>query len=811
MTTDEKNDLLLNLEEKYQKEFSTILENERRLRLITDNMSDIVWTMDFDLRYTYISPSVERITGFSPKEIQNLPLKKLLPPEKYKKYENMLAKALALDTGAPLPQADKKLRLEMELLHKTGKKMWVEITLTFGRDNQGKPIEIVGLTRDIGERKQAEATLRESEKRFRAIVENMYESISIMDLNLQFIYQSPSEFRLTGYTPEEILAKPIEQIMRPESYKLVADTLCEILEAERNGTASPDPSKTLELELYHKNGHTIWAEANTTFQRDESGRPIGIITTTRDITSRKLAETALRESEMRYRMIVENMNEVIWTIGMDLQFIYISPSSTRLTGYTPEEARTLPLEKLLTPASYEYAMERLTKEMALEGSGKPFAPNRAIIIDVEAIHKNGHSLWLEITGTFTRNANGEIREILVIGKDITERQRATEEKNLLESQLVQAQKMETVGRLAGGVAHDFNNMLSVILGYVDLSIIHLGKNHPVLKDIAEIEKAANRSRDITAQLLAFSRKQIIAPRIIDLNDQISGTQKTLNRLIGEDIDLNVVFGKNLWPIKFDPSQIEQILMNLAVNARDAMVNGGTLTIETENSLLDAAFCRKRAGAAPGEFIHLLIRDNGCGMDPDTLEHIFEPFFTTKDAGKGTGLGLATVYGIVKQNDGFIEVVSAPGTGTTFHIYLPRSEEALIASDAPEEEDLVHGNETVLLVEDEKLVLRIVTGMLETLGYKVLAARNPLEAMAIFEKLEEPVDLVLTDVVMPKMSGKELRDRLVALKPDTRVLFMSGYTADAIAHHGVLEEGVQFLPKPFNIKALSLKIREVLSA
>ena len=426
-------------------------------------------------------------------------------------------------------------------------------------------------------------------------------------------------------------------------------------------------------------------------------------------------------------------------------------------------------------------------------------------------HKDGGSVWLEVTAIFTHDETGKATGMLMAGRDITARKKAEDEKIRLESQLIQAQKMEMVGRLAGGVAHDFNNMLSVILGYADLAKLRLARQHPVLKDIAEIEKAAIRSRDITAQLLAFSRKQIIEPKIIDLNDMVAHSQKALIRLIGEDIEMKIIPGEKLWAIRFDPSQVEQILINLAVNARDAMPQGGKLTLETTNIVLNQAYCDTHVGLTPGNYIRLSVSDNGTGMSKEVLQNIFEPFFTTKEEGKGTGLGLATVYGIVKQNNGYIAVYSEPGHGTTFTIYLPSTTDVKEVEEESGQEPEFTGTGNILLVEDDAMVLQITQGMLEAMGYTVTVAGKPLDAIALCANPQTAIDLVITDVIMPVMSGKDLRDKILEIRPGLKVLFMSGYTADVIAHHGVLEPGVLFLQKPFSIKSLALKVSEALAA
>jgi PAS domain S-box-containing protein len=380
----------------------------------------------------------------------------------------------------------------------------------------------------------------------------------------------------------------------------------------------------------------------------------------------------------------------------------------------------------------------------------------------------------------------------------------------LEEQMRQAQKMESVGRLAGGVAHDFNNMLNVILGNTEIAMEDLAPDDPLYNNLSEIFSAANRSADITRQLLAFARKQTIAPKVLDLNRTIKSMLKMLQRLIGEDIDLAWRPETTIWPVRMDPSQIDQILANLCINARDAIADIGKITIETGTATFDSAYCAEHPGFVAGYFVLLAVSDNGCGMEHETLANLFEPFFTTKDVDKGTGLGLATVYGIVKQNDGFINIYSEPGQGTIFRIYLPRY---LAATETPEKKTSdktnLEGTETILLVEDEPSILRMTRMMLERTGYKVLAAGTPEEAIALAREHAGEIHLLMTDVVMPRMNGRDLARNLLSLYPNLNLLFMSGYTANLIAHHGVLDEGVQFIQKPFAKQDLLIKVREVL--
>ena len=385
------------------------------------------------------------------------------------------------------------------------------------------------------------------------------------------------------------------------------------------------------------------------------------------------------------------------------------------------------------------------------------------------------------------------------------------ERKRVEESLLQSKKMESIGRLAGGVAHDFNNMLGVILGSTQISLPKVPEGSSLWLNLKAIEKAADRSRDITRQLLAFSRKEIIAPKAVDLNQQIVESQKILARLIGEDVKLSFKPGQDLWTVKIDPSQLDQILMNLSANARDAMPDGGSLTLETANIRINGDYSHVHPDARSGDYVQVTVADSGVGMEKSVLEHVFEPFFTTKEMGHGTGLGLATVYGVVTQNNGFINVYSEPGQGTVFRIYLPRMQAAVeagaIATPAPV---AGKGSGTILLVEDDDLLLWITTEILQEMGYSVIQAPTPQQAIAICEKGEIPIDLILTDVVMPDMNGKEMVDRIRASGSRVKVMFMSGYTADIVAQRGILEEGMNFIQKPINPEELSEKLRRLLA-
>jgi PAS domain S-box-containing protein len=479
----------------------------------------------------------------------------------------------------------------------------------------------------------------------------------------------------------------------------------------------------------------------------------------------------------------------------------VNNTELEMLGYSREEMIGQPVWKFI-------AEEDLSRERAL----KKLAGILPTDIGFERTfrRKDGSTFVAILEDRPFRDESGRIRTIRTTMHDATERKKAEKSMLELQEQLRHSQKMEAVGRLAGGIAHDFNNILTVIKGYTDLTLMGLDQTDPLRSRIDEIGKAANRAASLTQQLLAFSRRQVMEMSILDLNVLLRDLERMLHRVIGEDIGLNILPGPDLGKVRADPVQIEQVIVNLSVNARDAMPQGGRLVIKTENADLDEASGRILLGIPPGPYVMISVTDTGIGMSAEVKERLFEPFFTTKEKGKGTGLGLSTVYGIVKQSGGSIQVDSDPGRGTAFRIYFPRVETPF---PAPRErwkgEESPRGNETILVVEDEEEVRRITLQILENQGYRVLAARSGEEALGLLSAFKGKIDLLLTDVVMPGMDGRILAERIRQERPESKVLFMSGYTDDVIAHHGILEEGIHFLSKPFSISQLLVKVRETL--
>jgi PAS domain S-box-containing protein len=533
----------------------------------------------------------------------------------------------------------------------------------------------------------------------------------------------------------------------------------------------------------------------------EDGHIPGGVGIVEDITERKISEDALRESEKKYRLVLETNPDPMIVYDMEGNVIYFNPAFRNLFGWSLEERIGKKMDVFVPGDSWPETRKMIEMVMA----GKNFYG-----VETHRLAKDGKAVPVSISGSCHRNQEGNIEATVINLRDMTGIRNAEREKIKLEEKYRQAQKMEAIGQLAGGIAHDFNNMLNIIMGYCQMAMVKTGRPDILKNSLQEIMNAAQRSADLVRQLLAFARKQTIAPRPLDINETVSGMINMLRKLIGENIDLLWAPEPELWPVNMDPTQVNQILTNLAVNARDSISGVGKITIETGNADLDESYCGKHPGFVPGHYAMLAVSDDGCGMDKETLDKIYEPFFTTKEFGKGTGMGLATVYGIVKQNDCFINVYSEPGNGTTFKIYFPRfDQEAAVTEEQVFPSDDLSGTETLLLVEDDEALLKMAQSMLEELGYTVLTADTPNRALEIAKQHVGYIHLLITDVVMPEMNARELQKLTVGLRPDIKCLFMSGYTANVIAHKGFLDENINFLQKPFSMHSLAFKVREAL--
>lgn len=668
--------------------------------------------------------------------------------------------------------------------------------------------------------------LRKSQESLSNILENIPAMIFMKEAaELRFVRFNRAGEELLGYSRQELLGKNDYDFFPREEADFFTQKDREVI--ARGGVI-----EVLEepIETRHLGKRILHTKKIPLF--DKQGKPEYLLGISEDITERKQNEdtiveahrklqesqTALlnimedlkaenaarRKNEAEYALLIQRMinafvlfDSVFDADGrfVSYRFVFINEAYERITGVKNDEVKGKTVHEVWpdTEASW------------IEAYGK------VAVTGIPSTFEMFHGPTAKLYACSVYRPDDTPERFCVIFEDITERRRAEEERQKLHDQLVQAQKMESVGRLAGGVAHDYNNMLGVIVGYGELALHKVAPGDPLRSDLEEILKAARRSTEVTRQLLGFARKQTIAPTQLDLNETVEDTLKMLRRLIGEDIDLVWLPAAGLWPIKMDRSQLDQVLANLCVNARDAIAGVGKITIETHNALFDENYCARHPDCLPGSYAMLAISDDGCGIDRESLAHLFEPFFTTKEVGKGTGLGLAMVYGIVRQNEGFINVYSEPGRGTTFKLYFPRHSAGLVEEQplARAAEIILGRGETVLLVEDEPALLKMDQMMLERLGYRVLAAVSPERALTQTASHDGEIDLLLTDVIMPHMTGRELARRLHARNPGLKCLFMSGYTADVIAQHGVLDGALHFIQKPFTMKDLAAKVRTAL--
>ncbi len=635
--------------------------------------------------------------------------------------------------------------------------------------------------------KRIEQALYESEKKFRLIFE--YAPIGILHFDNKGIISACNDnfVKIIGSSQEALIGLDLLKLPDMRVIDAVQEALQGSIASFEGDYSSVTGNKVTPVRV-------LFGPILSKDSRVEGG--IGII---EDITGRKQAEDAVRENEERFRTLTETTSTAIFVYSNE-RFIYVNNASRLMTGYSSDELLSMRFWDVVHP---DY--RQLIRERGLARQRGEDIPSR---YEFKIVRKDGTERWIDFT-------SGKIQwqgrtAAIASAYDITEHKLAEEERQKLADQLLHAQKMEAIGRFAGGVAHDFNNMLNVIIGYAEMVSGRLNHEDPLRKEVDEIQKAGMRSAALTQQLLAFSRKQIIKPEVLDINALLKNLEKMLRRVIGEHIDIVVALADDIGRIKVDPAQIEQVFMNLALNARDAMPRGGKLTIETVNADLDDVYAKDHAEVVTGRYVMIAVTDTGYGMDNETRSKIFEPFFTTKDRGKGTGLGLATVYGIVKQSGGHIFVYSEPGQGTTFKVYLPRTD-AQLDLKVVDHRGKEHrgGNEHIMVVEDEPKLRRLFEATLPSLGYRLTTAANGDEALVLIEEKGITPDLIITDIIMPGMGGVVLVERLRKHRPDIKVLYMSGYTDNAIVHHGVLDPGIPFIQKPFHIKDLAEKIKQVM--
>ena len=745
-----------------------------RLAAIVESSSDAIWAKDLEGTIVSWNPAAERLLGHSEQEVVGRSATMLLPPGAKDELAQILER---------IQRAERIDHVEATRIRKDGTPVVVFLSESPLQDARGRIVGVSAIARDVTAQRRAERMLIESERKLRALVESDVVGILFGDIDGNILDANDKLLALSGYTRADLSAGLRWIDLTPPEF-LPLDQ-ASIAEARARGTCTP-----YEKQYIRKDGSRFWVLVGYVLLEPERQQSVAFVL---DIDARKRAEEALRGSEERFARVFQSG---LLAIGISElatgRFIDANDRCAEFFGYTREEmiGHTVFELKLWEDVADR---QRLVAGLA---AGHPVTHGEArfrrksgeirhAMVSMEAVTLSGVSEPLN----------------MVILVDLTERRQ-------LEAQLLQARKMDAIGRLAGGVAHDFNNLIGVIIGYGELLLP--GASDRQRAKLQEVLRAAERAAGLTRQLLAFSRKQLVEPKVLDLNLLLSDLEKMLGRLIGEDVDLAVVPGADLGQVRADPGQLEQVVMNLCVNARDAMPDGGLLRIEAANADLDAGYAARHEPMATGRYVMLAVSDTGCGIEKELLDKIFEPFFTTKEPGRGTGLGLATVYGIVKQAGGYVWVYSEVGRGTTFKIYLPRIDEPAEASELAVEPGPLGGTETILLVEDEDSLRAIAREVLVESGYVVLEAASGADALAAAEGCADPIHLLLTDVVMPGMNGRALAEALLAARPRMRVLYMSGYTDDVIAHRGALEPGTLLLPKPFTASTLLRRVREALA-
>ncbi len=741
--------------------------SEGHLSALLENSAEVVTLLDAAGVIVFASQAIERVFGLRPDQVVGRSSFEHIHPDDLTRIRREFNHCLA----TPATRFPTHYRAK----HADGTWRLCEVVAVNRLDNPAVRAVVLNY-RDVTEHKRIEACLVKSEADYRATFENAPIGMAHTRLDGRWLHVNERLRLLLGYSEEQFQSSDFPSLTHPEDVELNIDAREQLL-------AGAISRYAVEKRYRRADGDYVWVNVTVSLHRDDSGEAKHFIATVEDISERKHAQQELKH-------IFDLSPDMICTASYEGFFTRTNPAFTKALGYTAEQLQSQQFLSFVHDDDHAATARELGR--LAEGETTFGFSNR---------YRTASGSYRLIE--WHAKADTDARLIYAIARDQTDRR-------LLEDQFRQAQKMEAVGRLAGGVAHDFNNLLTAILGFGEMTMEQLPEGDPLRKDVAHILHAGHSATALTKQLLAFSRKQILDPQVLDLNALVSRMQPMLRRLIGEDVELLTSLDQALLRINADPGQVEQVIMNLAVNARDAMPMGGQLQIATDMVDLDARFVSANPGAIKGHYVRLTLTDSGVGMDPDVLAHLFEPFFTTKEQGKGTGLGLATVYGIVKQSGGYISVKSAEGHGTTFVVHFPSVQRA---ADTVPDTDLrphaLNGTETILVVEDQREVREVIKHVLVRQGYSVIEAADGTTALELLRARDQAVDLLLTDVVMPVMSGRDLVARLDNRDVAIRVLYMSGYTDDEIVKHGVLDPDIDFLPKPFQPQQLLTRVREVL--
>jgi PAS domain S-box-containing protein len=763
----------------------TVAESERalteeRFNAITQSSHDIIVEFDQSGKNLYVSPNAFKLIGHPPEAFTGQTRIDLIHPDDARMTAERLAKMM--HSGEPED-------LIFRIRNGQGQWRWMDTTATAFHTASGD-VRAVMISRDITDRLEMEVERR----RLVSVVENSSEFVAMIAADGRILFLNDAGKRMIGVAGDaEALSLTIFDCLAPEDSQ---DMRFKVVPAvSRSGHWDGD----FRLRHFETSARISTLAHVFLVAPRRGGRDRIMAIVAHDISERITAERLLRESEARHRMLVESAYDLIAELGMDGRYVYASPNFDRQLGYTPEQ---------LLGASWFEQVHRDDRATAQDAIAELSEHATHECPPLRLRHADGHWLWVETNLTKYENFRGEPL-VLAFFRDVTRRKEAEEALKSSQEELLQSQKMEAIGRLAGGVAHDFNNLLTAITGYGDLLLEEIGESDALRADTEEIIRAADRAAGLTRQLLAFSRRQVLLPKVLDLNALVAEVDRLLRRLIGEDIELVVSLQGELPHVKLDPGQLEQLVINLAVNARDAMPRGGRLTISTSNLEIPPRGDPAHLGIEPGRYVTLRVSDTGIGMDPETLSKIFEPFFTTKGSRKGTGLGLATVYGTILQSGGEIRVQSQPGEGSTFTVYLPRVDEAVDPAVPAVVHEALRGGETILLVEDSETVRKLVKRYLEKHGYTVVDAPSGIDALRRAKRHQGDIDLLVTDVVLPKMDGHELAKRLAGLRPEIKTLYMSGFSDDALSRHGVIASNIALVQKPFAPNVLLHEVRRVL--
>jgi PAS domain S-box-containing protein len=752
-------------------------ESEQRFRALFEGASEGVFQSTPGGQYCLANPALAKMLGYASSQeliagVTDIGRQLNVDPGVRAEFQRRIA------------EQGEVQNFEFQACRKDGATIWLSENAHAVRDASGAVLYYEGILQNITERKRAEEAIRESEERFSGAFEHAPIGVALVSPDGRYLKVNRVLCDLVGYSEAELLTRIFQDITHPED-----------LEVDRRVIAGEIRSYQMEKRYIHARGHLVTVLLNVSLVRDGQGRPRYFISQVQDITERKRLEVELTESQGLYHSLVEQLPANVWRKDAAGRFTFANSRFCRFKGKTADE--------ILGQTAYAINPKEVADQI-IEEHELIMRTGKSIEKEESCTQPDGTVQYLQVMKAPVLAADGKIIGSQGIQFDITGRKR-------LEAQLVQSQKLETVGKLAGGVAHEFNSIMTAIIGHSELILGDLPSDHPLSKNAAGIRRAAERAATLTRQLLAYGRRAFLRPESLDLNQVMANMEGMVRQIMGTDVDVRIVPAEGLRAVKADAGQIEQVIMNLAMNARDAMPNGGKLTLETANVSFDQERLGRDPELKPGNYVMLAIADTGTGMSEEVKARAFEPFFTTKDVGQGTGLGLSTCYGIIKQSGGHISVYTELGRGTTFKIYLPQVEPQMkIPLQRLDSPDLPRGTETILLVEDDPALREMAATLLKRLGYTVLAAANGIEALSLKPQRDNgPIDLLFTDVVMPHMSGKELADRVQALHPHTRILFTSAYTENAIVHQGVLNPGVALLQKPFTPSALAHKLREVL--